>query len=156
VLEASFIIVLLRPHFRNFGKRLVKSPKLYFLDTGLLSFLLRIRSPEDLFQHASRGAVFESFVLSEIYKNFVNRGEQPPLYFWRDSTGHEIDILIGTGTHLIPIETKSARTVAADSFDGLTTWLNLSGDEGGPAALVYGGDQSFMRRGTAVYPWFVL
>jgi len=118
VLEASFIITLLRPHHRNFGKRLVKSPKLYFLDSGLLCFLLRIRSPEDLYSHASRGAVFESFILSEFHKNFVHRGEQPPLFFWRDSGGHEIDILIDMGTHLIPVEVKSARTVVGDFFDG--------------------------------------
>ena len=156
VLEASFIITLLRPHHRNFGKRLVKSPKLYFLDSGLLCFLLRIRSPEDLYSHASRGAVFESFILSEFHKNFVHRGEQPPLFFWRDSGGHEIDILIDMGTHLIPVEVKSARTVVGDFFDGLRYWLDLGDGEGQPAALIYGGDQPLKRKGVTVYPWFLL
>ncbi len=156
VLEASFLIVLLRPHHKNFGKRLIKSPKLYFLDTGLLCFLLRIRTPEDLYLHASRGPVFESFVLSEIHKNFVHHGEQPPLYFWRDCGGHEIDILIDMGTHLIPVETKSARTVAKDFFNGLRYWLELNGEAEGPAAMVYGGDRPFKRQGVTVYPWFVL
>lgn len=156
VLEASFMIVLLRPHHWNFGKRLIKGPKLYFLDTGLLCFLLRIQAPEDLHQHAARGAIFESFVLSELYKNFVHRGEQPGLYFWRDSSGREVDNLIDMGSHLIPVETKSAQTVAADFFDGLKYWRDLSGQHDGPAALVYGGDRSFKREGVVVYPWFVL
>jgi predicted AAA+ superfamily ATPase len=80
VLEASFVVMLLPPHHRNFGKRLIKSPKLYFLDTGLLCYLLQIRSPEELFHRAERGAVFESFLLSELCKNFVHRGEQSQLY----------------------------------------------------------------------------
>lgn len=156
VLEASFLIALLRPHHRNFGKRLIKGPKIYFLDTGLLCFLLRIQSPEDLHHHAARGAIFESFVLSELYKNFLHRGEPPELYFWRDSTGHEVDILIDMGNRLIPVEAKSARTVAADFFDGLKYWKALGGGEQGAAALIYGGDRPFKRDGFFVYPWFVL
>lgn len=156
VLEASFLIALLRPHHRNFGKRLIKGPKLYFLDTGLLCFLLRIQSPEDLHQHAARGAVFESFVLSELYKNFVHHGEPPELYFWRDSTGHEVDILIDMGNRLIPVEAKSARTVVADFFDGLKYWQALSGGKQDAAALIYGGDRPSKRDGFFVYPWFTL
>jgi len=156
VLEASFLIALLRPHHRNFGKRLIKGPKLYFLDTGLLCFLLRIQSPEDLHQHAARGAIFESFVLSELYKNFAHRGEPPELYFWRDSAGHEVDILIDMGNRLIPVETKSARTVVADFFDGLKYWQALSGGKQDAAALIYGGDRPSKRDGFFVYPWFTL
>ena len=122
VLEASFIVALLRPHHQNFGKRLIKSPKLYFLDTGLLCYLLQIRSPEDLYHRAERGAVFESFVVSEFHKNFTHRGEQPGIHFWRDAAGHEVDIIIDMGDRLIPVETKSAQTVASDFFDGLAYW----------------------------------
>jgi|Deesub1362A_J573_1020465.scaffolds.fasta_scaffold00487_21 hypothetical protein len=155
-LEASFIVTLLRPHHKNFGKRLIKRPKLYFLDTGLLCYLLQIRSPDELFHRAERGAVFESFVVSEMYKNFMHRGEQPSLYFWRDASGHEVDIIIDLGQELIPVETKSAQTTASDFFSNLIYWRKLSGDETAPAALIYGGDLSFKRSGAVVYPWFVL
>ena len=156
VLEASFLVALLRPHFRNFGKRLIKSPKLYFLDTGLLCHLLRIGSPDELRLHASRGAVFESYVLSELHKNFVHRGEQPGLHFWRDSAGHEVDFLIEHDGEPIPVEAKSGETLAGDFLEGLEFWRGLSGRPEGPAALVYGGDQGFLREGVAVRPWFAL
>ena len=156
VLESSFIIMLLRPHYRNFGKRLIKSPKLYFLDTGLLCYLLQVQSPQELVHRAERGAIFESFVVSELYKNFMHRGEQASLYFWRDAAGHEVDLVIDLGTTLTPVEIKSAQTVASDFFKNLKYWLELSGDEAAPAALVYGGDQSFRRSGVIVYPWFGL
>lgn len=153
VLETSFLVTLLRPHHRNFNKRLIKSPKLYFLDTGLLCYLLRIRSPEELRIHASRGAVFESFVISEFLKNYLNRGEEPDLHFWRDSTGHEVDVLIDFGTQLIPIEIKSSQTIAEDFFTNLHYWKALAGDQAMPAALVYGGDKAVRRSGVVVYSW---
>jgi hypothetical protein len=156
VLEASFIVMLLCPHYKNFGERLIKSPKLYFLDSGLLCYLLQVKSPQELQHRAERGAIFESFVVSELCKNFVHRGEQPSLYFWRDSSGHEVDIIIDIGGRLIPVETKSAQTVASDFFDTLTFWRSLSGNADSPAALVYGGDQSYKRSGVAIYPWFLL
>ncbi|MBI1789131.1 MAG: DUF4143 domain-containing protein, partial [Acidobacteria bacterium] len=156
VLEASFLVVLLRPHFENFGKRLIKSPKLYFVDTGLLCFLLGIRRPEDLLLHASRGAIFESFVISELLKNFVHRGEQPGLYFWRSASGHEVDVLVDTGSRLLPVEIKSGQTIAGDFFAGLNYWRQLSGHPDAPAALVYAGDRPLRRSGTVVYPWFAL
>ena len=150
-LEASFLVVLLTPHHRSFNKRLIKSPKLYFLDTGLLCHLLRIRSPEELRTHAARGAVFESFVLSELFKARLHRGDEPDISFWRDSAGHEIDFVIDDGETLTPIETKSGQTVAGDFFAGLRFWKKLSG--GREAALVYGGDRSFRREGVNVYRW---
>ena len=156
VLEASFIIVLLRPHHRNFGKRLVKSPKLYFLDTGLLCYLLQVHAQEKLFHRAERGAVFESFVVSEFYKSFMHQGEQPRLHFWRDTAGHEVDIVIDRGAELIPVEVKSAQTVASGFFDGLAHWRKLTGGEAAPLALVYGGDRALSRSGVCVYPWHVL
>jgi uncharacterized protein len=156
ILETSFLLLLLRPHHRNFSKRLVKTPKLYFLDTGLLCYLLRIRSAQDLHVHASRGAVFESYVVSELVKNFTNAGLEPDIYFWRDSAGHEIDVLLETGTTLTPIEVKSGQTVASDFFSGLDYWRRLSGNPETAAALVYGGDRSFRRRGVTVYSWATL
>ena len=154
VLEASFIAIRLPPHFRNFNKRLVKSPKLYFLDTGLLCHLLRIREPGDLAIHASRGAIFESFVVSEFFKRAMHSGTSPDLYFWRDSAGNEVDLLLDRGTRLIPVEIKSGRTVSRDFFKGLNYWRGLSGDEEGPAGLIYGGTHSHRRGGACVYGWF--
>lgn len=156
VLEASFIITLLRPHHQNFGKRLIKSPKLYFLDTGLLCYLLQVQSPSDLNHRAERGSVFESFVVSELHKNFVHRGEQPSLYFWRDSAGHEVDIIIDLGNRRIPVEVKSGQTIVTDFFDTLIYWRDLSGDPAAPAALVYGGDKPSVRSGITVHPWYSL
>ncbi len=154
VLEASFIVLLLRPHHRNFNKRVIKSPKLYFLDTGLLCYLLRIRSPEQLVVHAARGAIFECFVIAELYKRALHAGRPPDLYFWRDATGHEVDLLVDHGDHQVPVEIKSGQTVAPDFFKGLDYWRTLATDPTGPAALIYGGDRSYHRRGVAVYAWW--
>lgn len=156
VLEASFVVLLLRPHHRNFGKRLVKSPKLYFLDTGLLCRLLQIHEPGELLHRAERGAVFESFVVSELHKERIHRGEMPRLHFWRDSAGHEIDVLEERGTDLVAVEAKSAQTVAADFFDDLKYWRRLPGNGDAPLALIYGGDQAFRRDDVCVYPWFAI
>lgn len=153
VLEASFLILLLRPHHRNFSKRLVKSPKLYFLDTGLLAYLLRIRSPDELRIHSSRGAIFESFVVSELGKNSIHRGEEPNLAFWRDSVGHEVDVIVDQGLQLVPIEIKSGETLAEDAFNGLRYWLGLAETPNAPAALVYGGADSFRRSGVVATSW---
>jgi uncharacterized protein len=156
VLETSFLVKLLRPHHRNFNKRLVKSPKLYFLDTGLLCYLLRIRSPEELRTHAQRGAIFESLVLSELVKNFLNRGLDADLYFWRDSSGREIDFVIDRGHELVPIEAKSSTTIAEDALAGLSRWQELAGQAGGPAALVYGGGENVKRSAAMVHSWAAL
>ncbi|MFA6244681.1 MAG: ATP-binding protein [Candidatus Hydrogenedentales bacterium] len=153
ILETSFIVFLLRPHHRNFSKRLVKSPKLYFFDTGLLCYLLRIRSPEDLRTHAQRGSVFESFVISETAKHRYNRGVEPYLYFWRDSTGNEVDLILDWKDRLLPVEIKSGETVADDFFKGLEYWCGLEKEQSGQPALVYGGDVSYKRHGMNVYSW---
>jgi hypothetical protein len=155
MLEASFLMMLLRPHHRNFNKRLVKSPKLYFLDPGLLCYLLRIRSADDLRLHAARGAVFETFVIAELFKDAHHRGVQPDLYFWRDSAGHEIDLVIDHGKELVAVEIKSAETIAGDFFNALRYWRALPEQENGPAALVYGGSGSYLRNGFAIYSWDV-
>lgn len=153
ILEASFLVLLLRPHHRNFSKRLIKAPKLYFLDTGLLCYLLQIRTPEELRHHSSRGAVFESFVVSELLKNYLHRGEESGLHFWRDAAGNEIDVLLDDGGELAAVEVKSAQTVASDFFAGLRFFAELAGDPAPRRALVYGGDRSFRREGVAVYRW---
>ena len=156
ILEASFLITLLRPHHANFGKRLIKTPKLYFLDTGLLCYLLRIRSPEELRFHAARGPLFESLVVADLIKTCLHQGREPDLHFWRDSAGHEIDVLLDQGTAVVPLEIKSGETVTADFFSGLSWFRNLAGPAGAPAALVYAGGRTFEQQGVKVYSWQVL
>lgn len=153
VLETGFVIRLLRPHHRSFNKRLIKSPKLYFLDTGLLCHLLRIRSPEDLRTHPLRGAVFESLVMAELTKNFLNRGLDADLWFWRDTAGNEVDFLVEQGGRLVPVEAKSGTTLGADALAGLQKWNAVAGQPEGPAALFYGGGQDLRRTGAVVYSW---
>jgi len=153
ILQSSFVVHLLRPHFENFSKRLIKSPKLYFMDTGLLCYLLRIRTPEDLRNHALRGAVFETFVLGEVLKAALHEGREPDVYFWRDSAGHELDLVLDRGAERCAIEIKSGQTVARDFFKGLDFWRSLPGESEAPTALVYGGDKSMDRGGVRIYRW---
>ena len=153
VLEASYLIHLLPPHHRNFNKRLVKTPKLYFLDTGLAAWLLRIQNHEQLATHPTRGALFETWVVSELLKTRYNRALESNLYFWRDRSGHEVDILIDLGTRLSAMEIKSGRTVNRDFFKGLEYWRELAGEAAGPLWLVYGGESGHSRSGIGVVPW---
>ncbi len=154
VLETSFIVTLLRPHYQNFNKRLVKTPKLYFIDTGLLCYLLRVRSPEDLLLNALRGAIFENYAVAELLKRRLHAGQEPDFYFWRDSAGHELDIIIDLGNRLIPIEVKSGHTIVKDFFKGLHFWKTLSSNPSSPAALIYAGNRSLYQNNTAVYSWW--
>jgi len=153
VLEASYIVALLRPHHNNFGKRLVKTPKLYFLDSGLAAWLLGIRDAQTLETHASRGALFETWVISELYKHNLNAGQAPALNFWRDSTGNEIDLIDETAQGLRPIEIKSGATYAKDWAAGLRKWQALAKTESLRPAIVYGGDLSFEREDLKVWGW---
>lgn len=154
ILQAGFIIHLLPPHFVNFSKRLIKSPKLYFLDVGLLCYLLRIRTPADVTSHAMRGAIFETYAVAELYKAFVHRGEASPLFFWRDRTGHEVDVVIDTGKKLIPIEIKSGETVNRTFFDGLHYFTSLGPPAAQTGALIHGGEELYQRENISVIPWF--
>lgn len=153
ILEASFIAFQLRPHYKNYNKRLVKSPKLYFYDTGLLCHLLDIKSPSQLSTHYLRGGIFESFVVSELLKLHFNKGLHPSLYFWRDKQGHEIDCLIEQGIDLFPIEIKSGKTITKDFFSNLTYWNKLSGSSPDNSYLVYGGDDTQERSQGQVLGW---
>lgn len=111
ILETSFIAFLVHPYHKNFNKRLVKQPKLYFHDTGLACYLLGIKKESELQLHYSKGSLFENFIVTEILKTRLNKGEEPNLFFWRDHHGNEIDIIIEEGEKLIPIEIKSGKTV---------------------------------------------
>jgi hypothetical protein len=152
VLEASGVVVLLRPHPASPARRLVRTPKLYFLDPGLMCFLLRLRSAADLATHPLHGAVFETFVVAELYKAFAHRGESPPLYFWRDRAGHEVDVVIDLGARVIPVEVKLGETVRGETFRGLDDYARLADRRGG--VLVHGGEAAYRRGEHVLLPWF--
>lgn len=153
VLEASYLVFLLRPHHVSFNKRLVKMPKLYFHDVGLVSWLLGIRTTEQLETHPLRGNIFETFVMAELMKARLNRGERPNLHFWRDSNGNEVDVIVEQGTRLMPVEIKSGRTVTPDSFAGLQKWSALAGEVAVTPTLVHGGEESFQHKDVRVVGW---
>lgn len=154
-LRVGFLVTLLPPHHVSYRKRLRKTPKLHFLDTGLACCLLGIRDAATLERHPLRGAIFESFVVGELIKAFENQRREPPLFFWRDATQHEIDILVDFGDRLLPIEVKSGQTLGTDAGDGLQWWLDLAGNANTDGVLVYGGDESYLRSSLTVRPWFL-
>jgi predicted AAA+ superfamily ATPase len=156
VLESSGIIYLLRPYHENFGKRLVKSPKLYFLDSGLLCRLLGIRETEQLFLHPNRGSIFEGFVVSEIIKQRLNQGLDPDIYFWRDNVGTEIDLIFQEGQNRCAIEIKSGKTLSPDMTKGLEAWMRYSGSGVETCELVYAGELPLSVKGIKVFPWNTL
>lgn len=153
VLEASYLVFLLRPHSVNFNKRLVKMPKLYFYDVGLASWLLGIRSTEQIATHPLRGNLFETFIIADLIKSKLNRGEKPSFFFWRDSNGNEVDLLIEQGTKLMPIEIKSGRTLTHESFAGMEKWHALAGGKAAAPALIYGGNDSYRHKEIKVVGW---
>jgi uncharacterized protein len=153
LLEQSYIIFLLQPHFKNFNKRLVKTPKLYFYDTGLASFLLEIESEKQLATHYLRGGLFESFIISELMKLRFNQGRIPHLYFWRDKMGHEVDCIVGYGGKLFPVEIKSGQTINQDYFKELDYWVELAGEDAGRRYCIYAGAESQNRTLVTVLKW---
>lgn len=153
VLDASYIIRLLQPHHRNFNKRLIKAPKLYFYDTGLAAWLLNIQTAEQLAIHPARGQLFETWVVSELLKHRFNQALESNLSFWRDSKGHEVDVLIELSDKLVPVEIKSGQTVAGDFFNGLKKFQSLAEHTAGRGILVYGGTQVQSRDTLDVVPW---
>ncbi len=151
LLEACYIVFLLRPHHRNFRKRLIKSPKLYFHDTALASWLLSIETERAMDLSPMRGPLFENLIVSEMMKTRYNSGRMNNLHFWRDRAGHEVDVIVDRGDVLIPVEMKSGQTVTTDSFKGLN-WMKVLASED-DSFLVYGGDRSYRRAGTSVISW---
>ena len=153
VLEASYVVYLLQPHHASFNKRLVKSPKLYFYDTGLLCWLLGIQVAQQLATHPLRGAIFETWVISELRKSWMHRGNLPAFYFWRDSHGLEIDLLIDQAGTLTPFEIKSGMTLNRDYFTSLQRWSALAGSQAGEPVLIYGGTEGQQRTDARVVGW---
>jgi len=153
VLEASYVLFLLRPHFANFNKRLVKSPKIYFYDTGLLCWLLGLQNADQLVTHPLRGSIFETLIVSELVKSRFNLGQRSALNFWRDSNGNEVDVIADMGVQLKPIEIKSGKTINRDFFVGLERWKELAGDQAISPTLVYGGSEAYVHKGIKVLGW---
>ncbi len=153
VLEASYVLFLLRPHHENFNKRLIKSPKLYFYDTGLLCWLLGIRDVGQLALHPLRGHIFETYIVSELLKSRLNLGERAPLHFWRDSNGNEVDIIADFGTGMMPIEIKAGQTINREFFAGLERWSRLAGERAVSPTLIYGGEDDHEQKGTRIIGW---
>jgi uncharacterized protein len=149
VLEASFIVFRLPPYFENFGKRLVKSPKVYFVEPGLAAHLLGIREPAQIGLSPSLGGLFENLVVVEALKSFYNRGEEADLYFFRDSGGLEADLLVGKRESLVPIEIKASRTFSPEFCKNLPKLQALSPKMTG-GIVAYAGDREQEFRGVRV------
>ena len=153
VLQASYVVTLLAPYHRNFGKRLVKTPKLYFVDTGLLCHLLRIEDEVALQTHAMRGAIFETWVVSEVVKHRWNQGLAADLYFWRDNHGLELDLVYEDAGRLQAVEIKSGTTFAMDWLAAPKKWKTLVGDQMAQPIVLYGGADSFDMGDARVVSW---
>lgn len=153
ILQASYILYLVQPYFKNLNKRVIQTPKLHFYDTGLCCALLEITSPRQLFNHYMRGPLFECFVMSELTKYIANRGKRAQVYFWRDVRGNEIDAMVERADQLIPIEIKSGLTIDNSFFDGLRFWNTLKGHEDERGFLVYGGIEKLKHAAADILGW---
>jgi len=153
VLEASYLVFLLPPYHRNFNKRVVKTPKLYFVDAALAAAQMGIATAQQLAVHPLRGALFETFIVSEYLKARYNAGWPSNLYFWRDNVGLEVDLVLEEATGLRPIEIKSGATVTDDMSRTLRKWLQLAGDAALGARLVCAAPQSHVRDGIEIRRW---
>ncbi|MEI6733589.1 MAG: ATP-binding protein [Comamonadaceae bacterium] len=153
VLEASYLVLRLPPYHRNFGKRLVKTPKLYFLDVGLMAWLLGIRELATVETHPARGALFETWVVSELVKWRFNTGQSADLFFWRDNVGQEVDVVLETAQGLQAIEIKSGATFASDWPQAARKWASLVDTPTLPPLIVYGGVGRYARQECEVSGW---
>jgi len=146
ILESSYIIYLLKPYHKNFNKRLVKTPKIYFHDTGLVASLLGITSSEQLSTHYLRGEIFENMVISDYVKSQYSNGLEPDIYFWRDSNQNEVDLLIEKNGQLIAVEIKSSATMNPTFFKTLKMFQTMSGLTSESLIVVYGGDIDYQTQ----------
>jgi hypothetical protein len=156
ILETSGILFILRPYFENFSKRVVKTPKIYFIDSGLLCHLLSIRTLDHLKAHPLIGQIFETFIISECYKRFHNIGETPHLYFWRDQTQNEIDLLIYDGRKSFPIEIKFSQSFHSDFKKTIEHWIELENNPAKEGAVIYCGESVNATRSIPAFPWYSL
>ena len=153
VLETSYLVIRLIPYHNNFGKRLVKTPKLYFLDVGLMAWLLGIQQAKTIETHAMRGALFETYIVSELVKQRYNAGLTNDLHFWRDNVGHEVDVLYETQHGLQAVEIKSGSTFASDWPNAANKWRSFAAEPVLPTTIVYGGNESYERESCHLLGW---
>ncbi|HEX4068632.1 MAG TPA: DUF4143 domain-containing protein, partial [Candidatus Babeliales bacterium] len=130
------------PYYKNFGRRLIKAPKLYFVDTGLACSLLKIRSAEELSDHYLRGGLVESFIIGDLLKQQYNLEQQPTLYFWRDHNGREIDCVFDGSRYPVAIEIKAGKTVVTDFFKEIGLWQETTDTPKAPRYVIYGGSEN--------------
>lgn len=149
LLEASFILYRVPPHFRNYSKRLIKAPKLFFYDVGFAAYLLGVERKEQLVNHPLKGALFETLVMGELLKARYNAVKGNNLYFFRDNSGHEVDCLLDQGSYCVPIEIKSSQTINENFFANLKFYNGLQQNAAKPI-LIYGGDESYVRESAEV------
>jgi uncharacterized protein len=153
ILETSYIVFRLYSHHKNYNKRLTKMPKLYFYDTGLLSYLLGIKKSSQIKIHFAKGAIFENLVIGELMKRHLHIGKEPNLYFWRDNKGKEIDLIIDDGEFITPIEIKSGSTKRSDYFNGLDYWNKISENDPVKSFVIYGGQENQLRNNGKLISW---
>lgn len=140
VLEATFQVIVLRPYFANIGKRLVKTPKVYFTDTGTLCYLAGLRDPDHAAAGPLGGAIFETAVLAEIVKTFWHRGEEPQVYFWRTATGVEVDVVVQVGGRIVPVEVKLSATPRPAMASGILALRQDLGEKVEPGYVIHPGE----------------
>ena len=153
VLEIGSIIFLLKPYYKNYSKRIIKSPKLYFYDTGLAASLLGLESSMQLSTHYLRGELFENMVIAEYVKGEFAKGKEPQIYFWRDSNQSEVDLLIETGGALHAVEIKSGATLNDSYFKGLKHFQQISNIDANNMTVVYGGDADYLTQNGRFVSW---
>ena len=153
ILESSYILYLLQPYHRNFNKRLIKSPKLYFYDTGVACSLLGIREQEQVNLHYMKGSLFENLILNEFIKRSFNRGENRQPYYWQDNHGKEIDCLLADGEKVTAVEIKSGKTMSTSYFENLIYWRSMTALPESQEFVVYGGDQSIQTGAGTLISW---
>ncbi len=153
ILESSYILYRLQPYHNNFNKRLVKSPKLYFYDTGVACSLLGLHDENQVNLHYLKGALFENLIINEFIKRNFHRGENYQPYFWQDSHGKEIDCLLIAGEKITPVEIKSSKTMSTSYFDNLKSWRPLVSLPQGQCYVVYGGDESMQTSAGTFVSW---
>jgi len=150
VLEASYLVFVLPPLHANISKRLIKSPKLYFFDVGLASYLLGIENKNKIFTHPLKGALFENLVVVEALKHRYNRGLRSNLHFYRDSGGNEVNLVCAFADRQVGVEIKAGATVRSSFFEGLQKLSETLSTPLSARMLVHGGDQEFTREGVIV------
>jgi len=153
VLEASYVIYYLPPYHTNFNKRIIKSPKLYFTDTGLVCSLLSVENAEQVKTHYAKGALFENMIINEFLKKRFNQGLNQNMYFWNNKNLHEIDLILESGNTITSIEIKSSMTLRKEYFKNLTYWQKLSGEKPQNSYVIYGGEENHSTQNGKFISW---